>query len=219
VNSAKRFVIVNGSPRTEGEATSALLSRLAEEKLALQGAAVQRIDARKSLKGETQADFTAMAAADALVFIFPLYFFCTPGLLMRFLQDYAAYHSEHGGGEAQRVYAIVNCGFPEPEINTEALRVIASFSRHIGAAFQFGVCIGGGGMLQGATDATFMKTLFAGLDEAITRMARGQEGENVMLAPCVPRIMYFLGGNFGWRHLARKNGLKKKDLYAKPYAQ
>ena len=219
MNKVQHFAVISGSPRTNGSTTSAFLAQLAEKKLISEGAVVQQIDARKSLKGDTRADFAAMAEADVLLFIFPLYFFCIPGLLMRFLQDYAAYHAQHAGGGAQRVYAIVNCGFPEPEINTEAIRVIASFSRHIGASFGFGVGIGGGGMLRGAKDAPFMKSLFAGLDNALARMVRGESGEATMLAPRFPRRLYFMMGNMGWRQMARKKGLKKKELYKAPYAQ
>ena len=217
--SQKHFVIISASPRTTDQSTSAFISSLAEKKLTGEGLAVERIDARKSLKGDMQADFTAMNSADALIFVFPLYFFCVPGMLMQFMQDYSAYRAAHPGNNMQRVYAIVNCGFPEPEINMEAVRVMESFSRHIGASFGFGVMLGGGGMLMAAKDAPFMKTVLSGLDDAFTRMAGETEGDSVTLAPRFPRRLYFMAGNMGWRQTARKNGLKKKDLYRKPYAQ
>lgn len=216
---AQRVIIVNGSPRTSESATSAFLAQLAERKMSAEGIEVKQVTVRKSLKGDLQSDFEAMRRADGLLFIFPLYFFCLPGMLMRFLQDYAAYHTQHTDGPGQRVYTIVNCGFPEPAINTEAVRVMASFSHHIGAAFGFGVCIGGGGMLEGAKDAPFMKPVFAGLEDAFSHMIQGEAGENVLLAPKFPRSLYFLGGNMGWRQMARKNGLKPKDLYRTPYAE
>lgn len=216
--SQKHFVLISASPRTINQTTSVFLSVIAEKRLAAEGISAQRIDVRKSLKTDMQADFAAMSAADALIFIFPLYFFCVPGMLMQFLQDYAEHHAAHPGNELQRVYAVVNCGFPEPEINTEAIRVIERFSRHIGATFGFGVGIGGGGMLEAAKDAPFMKAVFAGLDDAIARMAQGMGEQNAMLAPRFPRRLYFMAGNMGWKQMARKNSLKKKDLYRKPYA-
>lgn len=215
----KRCVIISASPRTNVPTTSAFISSLAETRLTAQGIAVQQIEVRKSLKGDMQTDFAAMRAADALLIIFPLYFFCVPGMLMAFLQDYAAYHVQHGSQGTQHVYTIVNCGFPEPDINSEAIRVIESFSRHIGATFEFGVGIGGGGMMEAAKDAPFMKTLFVGLDNAFASIAQGTGGDNVTLAPRFPRRLYFMAGNMGWHQMARKNGLKKKDLYRKPYAQ
>lgn len=216
--SQKHFVLISASPRTINQTTSVFLSVIAEKRLAAEGISAQRIDVRKSLKTDMQADFAAMSAADALIFIFPLYFFCVPGMLMQFLQDYAVHRAAHPGNDMQRVYAVVNCGFPEPEINTEAIRVIERFSRHIGATFGFGVGIGGGGMLEAAKDAPFMKAVFTGLDDAIARMAQGMGEQNAMLAPRFPRRLYFMAGNMGWKQMARKNGLKKKDLYRKPYA-
>lgn len=211
------FVIISASPRISDRSTSAFIASLAEKKLTSEGINVYQIDARKSLKGDPQDDFIRMRAADTLVFVFPLYFFCVPGMLMRFLQDYAAYHADHPGNVAQRVYAIINCGFPEPEINAEAVRVMESFSRHIGASFGFGVMLGGGGMLMDTKDAPFMKRVMAGLDDAFTRMAQGTGGDHVALAPKFPRRLYFMAGNMGWGQMARQNGLKKKDLYRKPY--
>lgn len=213
----KSFVIIDGSPRTGERTTSGFLSGLAEKKFSAEGWNVKYINVRKSLKGDTQADFKAMRESDSMLFVFPLYIFCTPGILMRFLEDYAEHLAKNPIEGKKHVYAVVNCGFPEPGINTEAVRVIGGFSRHTGAEFGFGVCIGGGGMIEGTKDAPFMKKLFSGLDEAFLRMAKGEGGKNVMLAPKFPRRLYFMGGNMGWNQQAKKNGLKKKDLYRKPY--
>lgn len=215
----KKLVILNGSPRADELTTSGTISELAERKFSSEKWNVKRINVRKSLKGDTTPDFEAIREADAILFVFPLYFFCVPGMLMRFMEDYAAYSAQNKGKASQKVYTIVNCGFPEPGINTEAVRVIKSFSRHTGAQFGLGVCIGGGGMVGPAKDAPFMKKLLAGLDEALLRMAKGESGEDVMLAPSFPRWLYFMGGNVGWNQMAKKNGLKKQDLYRKPYAQ
>lgn len=217
--SNKSFVIISGSPRADEKTTSGFLSEMAEKKLSVEGWKVKRIDARKSLRGDTQQDFEAMRGSDAMLFVFPLYFFCVPGMLMRFMQDYADYISKKPIEGKKRVYAIINCGFPEPDINTEAVRVIGSFSRHIGNEFGFGVCIGGGGMLLGAKDAPFMKPVLTGLDDAFLRMAKGESGDNIFLASKFPRRLYFMGGNMGWKQQVKKNGLKKDDMYRKPYAK
>lgn len=219
MNHTNRFVIIDASPRSCAETTSAYLCGVAEKKLTAEGNDIQRIVVHKSIQADPQADFNTMREADALLFVFPLYIFCLPGMLIRFLQDYANFISRNPAKQSQCVYAIVNCGFPEPEINTEAVRVIASFSRHIGVEFGFGVCVGCGPMLTGPKDAPFMKPISSGLDDALTRMARGESGCEVMLSPRVPRWLYYFMGNFGWRYTRRKNGLKNKDIYRAPYAQ
>lgn len=223
----KRAVIISGSPKPGGKSASMRLAGLAAEALKGDGVEAITIDARKSLMGhETIADYKTMLAADALIFIFPLYIFCLPGLLMRFLQDYAQYVAGHRA-EAKKpmVYAVVNCGFPEPEINEEAVRVIRSFSEKIGAAFGFGVMIGAGGMLMGAEQAPFMKKTMADIGDAFRRIKNAlltndpAPQENILTRPNFPRKLYFMGGNMGWYSSARQNGLKRRELYSKPYAE
>ena len=100
------------------------------------------------LHRQTEEAFAAVQSADAIVVIFPLYFFCMPAMLTRFLQDFAVTYP--AASKQANVYAIVNCGFPEPEINLEAMRVIESFCRHTGRIFGGGTLVGCGGMLLGA---------------------------------------------------------------------
>jgi multimeric flavodoxin WrbA len=60
--------------------------------------------------GKVEEDFKIMSSADAIVFAFPLYVFCLPGVLMRFLEDYYMYlKSSNGYNKDVRVYAVVRC--------------------------------------------------------------------------------------------------------------
>lgn len=143
---------------------------------------------------------------------------------MRFLEDYHKFYIQHGKAAVNaKVYAIVNCGFPEPEINLEAVRVIRSFCHHVNAHFRFGVLIGGGGMLVGAKNAPFMKKSIRNLNDALLTIAKDIESndliivDNIKIAMNFPRRLYLFMGDRGWHALARKNGLKKKDLYKRPY--
>lgn len=222
----KNIVLVSASPKV-GEATvSGLLAAIAEKRLA-DNANVTNIDVRRSISGKhNEENFKAMNRADAIVFIFPLYIYCLPGILMRFLQDYRDYRTLHTDMASNpKVYAVVNCGFPEAYINSEAVRVIKSFSKHTGASFRFGILLGGGGMLLGAKDAPFMKKFMAKLNDSFDRIANDvsdseiPEIDNICVSLNFPRKLYYLGGNLGWRQMAKKNGLKKKDLYARPYIQ
>ena len=78
-----------------------------------------------------------------------------------------------------KVYAVVNCGFPEPGINLEAVRVIRSFSQHINAQFRCGVLIGGGAMLREARNAPFMKKSIKSLNDAFAAIARDIESADL----------------------------------------
>lgn len=221
----KNIVLIDGSPKINEASTSQYLIEALSNHIKETTSNKYFINARRSLTRHTTAeDFTVMANADAVIIAFPLYIFCLPGMLMRFLEDYYQFYLESGRvRRSTRVYAIVNCGFPEPEINLEAVRVIKSFSRHINADFRFGLLIGSGGMLREAKDAPFMKKTLKKLDEALATITSDiesndvKEMDNINITVNFPRRLYFFMGHRGWMAQARKNGLKKQDLYRKPY--
>lgn len=219
----KQVVLISASPKTDQEwAVSAFLAQRGESLLRDDSVEVQTIPVRQALlRRESEQAYRAMQAADAIVLIFPLYFFCMPAMLTRFLQDFASQHPY--AESAVNVYAIVNCGFPEPEINREAIRVVESFSRQTGRVFRGGVLIGCGGMIVGAQRAPFMRPVFAQIDGLFARvkdefLAPVQDEPLVSLTTVAfPRMLYFVAGNAGWRSQARKNGLRSKDLLRTPY--
>ena len=221
--SMKKIVILSGSPKAPGKAASDLLAKTAAEVFQEDGSQPRVISVRRTLdRSHTEQAFAEMAEADALVIIFPLYIFCLPGILMRFLQLYKGYMDAHP--EAKRdipVYAVANCGFPEPHINEEAVRVIGQFAKAVGDRFRFGVMIGGGGMY--GYPAPPVRKRMEEFRGAVRRMrtdiASGDTSpaSDVLIQSPVGRRLYFTMGNMGWKLQARKNGKKKVDLYAKPY--
>ena len=220
-----KLTIINGSPKVDSNpSVSDYLAALAETQIQNGEFRIERFSARKSvLAGSTDA-FSAMAESDAILLVFPLYFFCLPGILTRFLQDYATFVKvQPQSGKVPRVYAIVNCGFPEDEINSDALRVVESFSRAIGAQYRFGLMIGGGGMLLGAKDAPFMKSVMATINEFLSavqsdsKTQQNSERQTMRAFVKFPRKLYFMMGNLGWKMQAKQNGLKPHDLNKKPY--
>ncbi len=221
----KRAAVISGSPKPGGGSTSMWLCDIAEEIIRGDSIGVKRIDARATLdRHETVQDYEAMLGSEALVIIFPLYIFCLPGVLIKFLQDYAHYVFSHrADAKGPAVYAVVNCGFPEPDINVEAVRVIKSFAEKIGGDFRFGVMIGSGGMLQNAQNAPFMKKTMTDVRSAFQAMkdalisGKPAPAKDISMRPKFPRHLYYMMGNMGWTAQARKHGLKKKDLYRRPY--
>lgn len=123
----KKVVLVSASPKVDQDrAVSTFLARYGEETLLRNELTIATIKVRQTLMHhETELAFETLHNADAMVFIFPLYFFCMPAMLTRLLQDFVMKYpfSDKPCG----VYAIINCGFPESEINAEAMRVIECF--------------------------------------------------------------------------------------------
>mgnify|MGYP001178062942 CR=1 FL=1 len=218
----KQVVILAASPKPPGKAASDLLAKIAADTLRDETVGVRVINARETLAKETTDEaFAAIAAADALIVVFPLYVFCLPGMTMRFLQRYGEYAAKLPQRKQTAVYSVVNCGFPEPEINEEASRVIGRFARAVGARYGFGVLIGGGGMVTMSISPVnkmirkYQETL--GRIQAEIKAGTCTPAASVNLRVRFPRRLYLFMGNISWRMWIRNNGGKTKDLYARPY--
>jgi len=222
-NGKQNVVFLSGSPKVkQNEAVSDYLSNRGARFLADDSLDTRVICVRESLTHkQTEEAFAAVQDAEAIVVIFPLYFFCMPAMLTRFLQDFAIRYPT--ASKMANVYAIVNCGFPEPEINLEAMRVVESFCRHTCRTFGGGTLVSCGGMLLAAQQAPFMKPLFEEIDGLFSRIKKDlgstEPAKPVLsnIAVKFPRFLYFLAGNSGWHMAARQNRLRSKDLYRKPY--
>jgi hypothetical protein len=223
IENKKQIVILSGSPKVDQDwAVSDFLAKRGANLLRDESLNTVVIPVRHALlHRETDQAFSDTASADAIIMIFPLYFFCLPSMLTRFLQDFAASYPK--SIRNANVYAIVNCGFPEPEINMEAMRVVEQFAKITGRTFSGGVMIGGGGMVLGAKSAPFMRPVFEQIDALFARVKNdllaGESQSSAINSVSVkfPRALYFIGGNTGWKFSARKNKLKSKDLYRTPY--
>jgi putative NADPH-quinone reductase len=169
----KNIVLINGSPKVNEEAVSGYFIETAGSHINDALCKKTFINIRQSFTmHKTYEDFEAISNADALIIAFPLYVFCMPGILTRFLEDYYKFYIKTKKNKNNlKVYAIVNCGFPEPDINLEAVNVIKSFCCHINANFRFGILLGGGAMFLGAKDAPFMKKTLSSLNNEFSKIA------------------------------------------------
>lgn len=223
----KNIVLISASPKIKEKSLSKDLLETAGSRIDADAFNKTFIDVRKSiLNHKLSEDFETLSNANAIIFSFPLYFFCLPGILTRFLVDYYKYYGESGKVRSNvKVYVIVNCGLAKPETNLEAVRVIRSFSQHINAEFRFGVLIGGGPMLLAQKDAPFMRKNIQKLNNSFSLIAEDIKNEdfatmdNVNIGVKFLSRFYYFMGNREWYTAARKNGLQKKDLYKKPYAK
>jgi multimeric flavodoxin WrbA len=138
-----------------------------------------------------EGTFRALACADALVFAFPLYVYCLSGGFVRFLEDFRGYLAS--GGERNRgtrIYAIVNCGFPEPRITKEAVRVIRNFSSRTGFDYRLAVSIGCGPATAMTRKLPFLnsklKRAWARIIEDILDSNAGHT-EDLLVEPAIPK--------------------------------
>jgi hypothetical protein len=221
--SIKNVVLLSASPKVnQAMAVSELISKRGDAKLKSEQIGAMVINVRNAIiHHETAPAFDFLQNADAIILIFPLYFFCLPGMLTRFLQDFAS--KEPKAKKDCAVFAIVNCGFPEPENNLEAISVVEQFALQTGRIFGGGVMIGGGGMLIGTKGKPFISPIMNEIDREFSSVIRyikdsgSLETKISVAAPKFPRKLYLFAGNAGWRSTARENKLKSNDLYRTPY--
>ncbi|MCB8815973.1 NAD(P)H-dependent oxidoreductase [Desulfosporosinus shakirovi] len=223
----KNIVLISASPKMKDQSVSKKLLEMVGNRIDANAFNKTFIDVRQCISHHQLLEaFETLSKADVIIISFPLYFFCLPGILTRFLQDYYGYSTENKGvRNIVKVYAIINCGFPEPELNLEAVRVIKSFSQHINAEFCFGLLIGAGPMMFAAKDAPFMKKPIQKLNNAFSTIAETLNHEHVTRTDNIyiglnftfSRQLFMFFGNRSWVTMARKSGLKKRDLYKQPY--
>lgn len=202
-----RIAAINGSPKP----AESLSGKLIEKLEGFLGAKIDTYHAAKLIRKEDAAgEIAGILKADVLLIVFPLYVDSLPAPLIRLLTliEQAAKASEV---PLPMVYAVCNCGFYEAGHNALALRMVRAFARRAGLRYGYGLGIGCGGVLAHMEKGP-AKNVYAAL-YALGSSACGRspkEGEDVLLAPKIPRFLYRLGGNFGWRQLAKKNGVWKR---------
>lgn len=141
----KKICLVNGSLRGRKSSSLVFLENISA-RLPLSSYNIARVTVNAKVKGSYPEDMLkSIAQSDAVILVFPLFAYGLPGALMKLLEDFARYKESRCSISNQtRVYAVVNCGFPRPVINIEAVRVIKNFCRRLNLGWRFAVCIGTG---------------------------------------------------------------------------
>lgn len=186
--------LVNGSLRG-AKASSLVFLRALERRLPDEQFQKTTVTVSPSVRGRYSRDYLErIASADAIVFVFPLYAYGLPGALMRLLEDLSD-HIKSGAGRntCARVYAIVNCGFPRPEVTTsEAIRVLKNLCRRLGFSWRFAVCIGTGPAVVMTSRVPFLDSK---LKKAFAEMASDIQGrdvavkDNCFIRPVIPEFI------------------------------
>ncbi|MCQ1530832.1 NAD(P)H-dependent oxidoreductase [Lutispora saccharofermentans] len=210
----KRVVAINGSPKS-AESTSGMLIKILEEYI---GTIVDTFQAVELIRREDAHKVIAdILKADDLLIVFPLYVDSLPASLLKLLTQIEQ-AAKACGSSLPTVYTICNCGFYEAEHNSLALKMTRTFVKRIGAGYGYGLGIGCGGVLaqmkKGPVDNVY--AALRDMGDAITA-ENSKECEDVFVTPKMPRFLYKIGGNIGWRQMTRKNGVLKQ-IKAKPHS-
>jgi hypothetical protein len=203
----KKALLLVGSPRGIEKSTSGRLGGELLHALEKRGFETERLHVHEVVRSSQglEAALDAVAAADLVVLSLPLYVDSFPAPVIAFLEHVAL----RGTGRGRVQFALViQCGFPEKEQNTTALRIAERFAAEVGWDWLGGLALGGLETYGGsAADA---------LSLVAAAIANGEPIPGVTLRKTMPAWLYRLGGNIMWRRAARKNGIAGK-LRARPY--
>ncbi|NLB33863.1 MAG: hypothetical protein GX818_08910 [Tissierellia bacterium] len=115
------------------------------------------------------------------------------------------------------VYTIVNAGFYEGKQAAIAIEMMQNWAEKAKLKWGQGIGIGGGGMMSMISNSTDSKGTMKDVHIALTHLAENiltcKTADEIYTSPGIPRIVYKIGGEMGWRQSAKKQGLKTKDLF------
>ncbi len=230
MNNYKKAILLIGSPKGKNSSSASLGAYLLKkiEKFDIVGETVH-IHAEISTKAKTDLFLDKIEEADFIILAAPLYVDTLPAKVIKALSLIAdkrkkLYFDDIKSAKNQSFTAVVNCGFPEAEQNTTALKVYQEFAEEAKLKYLGGIAVGMGGMVSGKSLAEMggtAKNLIEGLDQAVEDIVKNQRlSDSVIEKTSKPMIsqkwLYTLGGNLGWRFQALKNGVYRK-LNDQPY--
>ncbi len=219
-------LIVVGSPKGRASASYALGAALGDA-LRDRGAAVCDGFVHHALRSpeETGWLLDSVDAADAVVLAFPLYVDSLPAPLVRLLELVADRRARGAPPRTSpQVAAVVQCGFPEAHQCDTAVAICRLFAGRTGMRWAGALAMGMGGQLGGGIGKLPAggANILQALDLAAEALANGRsippEATALIAKPLVPRWMYTLIGNIGWRLQMRKHRARHPMGY-RPYEQ
>jgi multimeric flavodoxin WrbA len=236
-DSARRALLIVGSPRIQPSTTSSVLGGYLLEQLAERGWETESLTLRASLnrpEGEDEL-ISAVERAGLILLVFPLYADALPYLVTKALAVIAARRRAGGEPSRQRFVALVNSGFPETHQNSLALAICREFAEQTGLVWAGSLALGGGGIIgdqplgEPRRPGPPIKHVIAALDLTAKALAEGLpvpvEAVGMISKSPVPllpsalwRWLYMQLGGRGFERLAIKNGVSKDRILAQPYA-
>jgi multimeric flavodoxin WrbA len=225
----KQVCLINGSPRGENSCSRYLIDVIRQllEDNGIRSEIINIVNCQKnySLLNENLA---MIHQSDCLIFVFPLYIDAIPSHMLDFLDQLDQFHRSQPAQRRQqpfgpRVYAIVNNGFIEGSQNKNALNVMRHFANAFGYYWRFGIGIGGGEFLR-KTQKTIplhsklKRQVYQGLCQ-LAQDIKTEEiacANNIFVNPSMPKALFMLVGTHGWVSQAKRNHLRKKDIFARP---
>jgi len=206
-----KISMINGSQKTGGSNSGVILERLND--LIKEKHEVKIYDSGSKLF--TNEIFEEIISGEMIVLAFPLYIYSIPSNTLRILIELENIVKLKQIRNLV-IYTIINCGFYEGKQNYTAFEIIKNWCGHSGVIFGGGIGQGAGEMLGLLKNIPLNKSPFANLGKTLEKMTEQMEKkkpfEITYLNPNFPRFLWRIMATRNWNALAKKNGLKKKDI-------
>lgn len=214
-----KLCIINGSPR-KGQGTS---SHLINELLKLLDKNITSKEYYISSFMKDKLLFEEIASYNKIIFVSPLYADCFPSTMLEFMAAFEDFIKEKGTIKLD-MYCIINCGFIEGTQNKTAINIMKHFCNRLNFNWRFGVGIGGGEFMKGSKDMPLNSRMkkpvynaYLALREDIENSTSAPAKEDILVNAKIPKFIFKIAGNSGWKSMAKKNGLNPKELYKQIY--
>jgi len=220
----QKALLIVGSPKGL-KSTSHVLGSTLLEKLKSGGMVAEEIIVGAALHSEESLEKMqgALEEADLVVFSFPLFVDQVPAPLIKTLELIAHRRAARRPEQQQRIMAIVQCGFPENIHNQPACGTMRQFAREAGFVWAGILAMGMGGFIGGRPlekAGGVVRNVVKALDLAAAALLRGEaipdEAAEIMGKPLMPRWLYMVAANWGFRRQLKKRGTRKQ-ADARPY--
>ena len=234
-----RALLIVGSPKTKSPSTSGVLGGYLLERLRELGWETESLTLKAGLRQEKgkQDLVSSVDRADLLLLVFPLYIDALPFLVTKALEVIATHRQAMHNARPQRLFALVNNGFPEAHQNTLALAICHFFAAQSGMRWAGGLAMGAGEALSSGQSLTSkdrsgppVKHVIHALDMTAAALAEERPVPHeavTMIAknpiPLVPfpfwRWIFAKAGTWHWQRQAAQNGVSKGKMVDRPYAE
>jgi multimeric flavodoxin WrbA len=208
------IALVNGSPKFKNSVSGNILNSL-KPNLQDNNIIEEYVFRTNEIKSD---DLEHISKCNVIVFAFPLYVDGIPSHLLRCLDQMEKFLSSNTNNEIY-VYTIINIGFYEGKQAALAIEMMKNWAEKANVKWGQGIGIGGGGMMsmieKSAEGKGLMKSAYNSLTSLANNIILRTSSDEIYTTPGIPRIVYKIGGEMGWRQTAKENGLKTKDLFLK----
>jgi hypothetical protein len=220
----QRVLLLIGSPRGT-QSTSASLGSYLLSEMEKRGAETWVINLYQYMKSDDGRNdlVDAINQADLLVFASPLYIDCLPAPVIAALEMIRDRRMVAQPPWRQRLVALVNSGFPEPEQNATALAIYRQFAEEAEFGWAGGLAFAPGAVINGKPlgNAGFAaRNARKALEIAAEALARGgpvPSGAGKLAdKPLVPTWMFLLNANRSWKYQVKDPAIWK-EIEKRPF--